>query len=221
MPRLAIDREIEEAEARLVKLDKLVHYDAAAMDAAAAVSRSLDDLVRRKSLILAGVANPAEPKSAPAAKAASALRLPRPVSSEEARKKVNARSKGADAPSDQTVEAAAAALAHVESIFLKLATSRSPRTFTQGHYDGIVSFFALAADGLKDLAKRLEAVEKREANLKYVGVWEHGRPYVPGNFCTDDGSIWHCKEATNTRPGQSDRWTLAVKKGRDAERTRR
>jgi hypothetical protein len=71
------------------------------------------------------------------------------------------------------------------------------------------------------LSDRLAEVEKRETNLRYCGVFEIGRTYQEGNFVTFDGSIWHCKAATQTRPGQSDRWVLACKRGSDAKDARR
>ena len=60
------------------------------------------------------------------------------------------------------------------------------------------------------------ALEEREKQLRYCGVYEAGRKYSKGNFVTDGGSLWHCDRETTTRPGVGDCWTLAVKRGRDA-----
>lgn len=54
---------------------------------------------------------------------------------------------------------------------------------------------------------------------KYRGVWDAQTGYFVGDFCTDDGSLWHCERAsTGVRPGSmADAWTLAVKRGRDGK----
>lgn len=76
------------------------------------------------------------------------------------------------------------------------------------------------------LIKRLEAVERDLANaererranptLRYCGTWAGGE-HRPGEFVTDRGSVWHCKAITKARPGDSDDWQLAVKRGRDGK----
>lgn len=54
--------------------------------------------------------------------------------------------------------------------------------------------------------------------LAYVGVYQDGKAYEPGELVTWAGSCWHCNEATRTRPGDgSPAWTLAVKRGRDGK----
>lgn len=54
----------------------------------------------------------------------------------------------------------------------------------------------------------------------YKGVWSEG-DYLSGDTVTWAGSLWHCnKDGTSTKPGDgSGDWTLAVKKGRDANQT--
>lgn len=51
----------------------------------------------------------------------------------------------------------------------------------------------------------------------YRDVFKVGKEYDPGDTVTWAGSLWHCNEKTEDKPGEpgSKGWTLAVKKGRD------
>ena len=70
--------------------------------------------------------------------------------------------------------------------------------------------------------QRLYEIEARHANLRYVGVWNDEREYLPGNFCTFQGSVWHCNVRTRTKPGSDPTiWVLAVKRGADGKDVRR
>lgn len=55
----------------------------------------------------------------------------------------------------------------------------------------------------------------------YQGVFKSGQEYLPGDTVTWGGSLWHCDEQTQDKPGEtgSKGWTLAAKRGRDG-RTR-
>lgn len=56
------------------------------------------------------------------------------------------------------------------------------------------------------------------AGLTYVGVYQDGKSYEPGDMVTWAGSSWHCNEPTTTRPGDGSKaWTLMVKRGRDGK----
>jgi hypothetical protein len=69
---------------------------------------------------------------------------------------------------------------------------------------------------LAEQQKRLDELEARPV-LKYCGVWAVDKVYSTGNFVTDAGSVWHAQRANaGARPGVSDAWVLAVKKGKDA-----
>jgi hypothetical protein len=50
---------------------------------------------------------------------------------------------------------------------------------------------------------------------EYLGVYQEGKSYEPGDMTTFGGGLWHCNEPTQDKPGTSESWTLAVKKGRD------
>ena len=57
-------------------------------------------------------------------------------------------------------------------------------------------------------------------SMVYRGVWRDGDSYEKGDTVTWAGSLWHCDENTNEKPGtvkDSKCWTLAAKKGRDAK----
>lgn len=51
----------------------------------------------------------------------------------------------------------------------------------------------------------------------YQGVFKSGKEYLPGDTVTWGGSLWHCDERTQDKPGEagSKGWTLAAKRGRD------
>jgi hypothetical protein len=56
------------------------------------------------------------------------------------------------------------------------------------------------------------------AGLTYVGVYQDGKEYLPGDLATWAGSSWHCNEPTTTKPGDGSKaWTLMVKRGRDGK----
>jgi hypothetical protein len=69
---------------------------------------------------------------------------------------------------------------------------------------------------VKALKKRVAELEARPV-LRYVGTYDSARLYQSGELVTDGGSIWHCNQDTTSRPGSSDRWTLACKRGRDGK----
>jgi hypothetical protein len=54
-----------------------------------------------------------------------------------------------------------------------------------------------------------------QPRVQYHGVWIPDSEYAAGALVTQAGSIWHSNRLTRDRPGTSDAWTLAVKKGRD------
>ena len=90
--------------------------------------------------------------------------------------------------------------------------------------DGIASRDEIRAEIAKAVAEAVPVVVERQVSdqfaqrpdLEYRGVWAEGEQYRWGNWVTWGGSLWHCN-ATGTadRPGSSEDWTLAVKKGRD------
>jgi hypothetical protein len=52
----------------------------------------------------------------------------------------------------------------------------------------------------------------------YRGVWKSDEGYTQGDFVTWGGGVWHCNsEQVTSKPGDSEDWTLAVKRGRDGK----
>ncbi|MBL8576140.1 MAG: hypothetical protein JNK47_02855 [Mesorhizobium sp.] len=65
---------------------------------------------------------------------------------------------------------------------------------------------------------RLSDIEQAK-HLPYRGVWKHGEEYVPGNFVTDGGNMYHANaKSSGVRPTDDHiAWTLCVKRGRDGK----
>jgi hypothetical protein len=70
---------------------------------------------------------------------------------------------------------------------------------------------------LAPLRRQLDQLAAREKSFSYRGVWKDGEQYFQGNFVTQDGSLWACSRETRGKPGDSDAWTLACKRGRDGK----
>jgi hypothetical protein len=65
---------------------------------------------------------------------------------------------------------------------------------------------------VRDEFRAIDArIDQLEAHgVKYVGTFEQGRVYVPGEIVTDRGSMWACLRETTGRP-PSDSWQLSAK----------
>lgn len=48
----------------------------------------------------------------------------------------------------------------------------------------------------------------------YKGVHVENDEYHKGDTVTAQGALWHCKQLTTEKPGDSEHWQLAVKSGR-------
>lgn len=77
---------------------------------------------------------------------------------------------------------------------------------------------AIRAERLKALEARIEELEKQP--FAYDGPHESGKTYDKGTFVTFSGSLWHANYKTASRPGDSQAWTLAVKRGKDGRDSR-
>jgi collagen type III alpha len=73
-------------------------------------------------------------------------------------------------------------------------------------------------DGGRTLMWRLgdNVQEIKTAIVLDAGVWRDDTTYVPGDGVTVGGSFFIAQNTTNAKPGLSDDWRLAVKRGRDA-----
>jgi collagen type III alpha len=66
-----------------------------------------------------------------------------------------------------------------------------------------------------------EAVhEIKTAIVLDAGVWKEGAAYAAGDGVTHGGSFFIAQAATTTKPGKSDEWRLAVKRGSDGRDAR-
>lgn len=71
------------------------------------------------------------------------------------------------------------------------------------------------------LERRLSEIEARPV-LRDGGVYSSKHSYREGDCVTHAGSLWVAQRATNgIKPGTSETWRLAVKKGRDARDLKR
>lgn len=68
----------------------------------------------------------------------------------------------------------------------------------------------------KQLEARIEELEK-QPKLRYAGVWAAEVGNKAGEFVTWSGSMWYCNQDTTAKPGESEAWTLAVKRGRESK----
>jgi hypothetical protein len=69
--------------------------------------------------------------------------------------------------------------------------------------------------GLAGVEQRLDEIQAKPG-MKYEGVWNSEKAYSAGDFVTDKGSLFICKDGCiNVRPGTSNAWQLAVQRGRD------
>lgn len=82
--------------------------------------------------------------------------------------------------------------------------------------DTVIARFDPSQKQVRDL---VEAAIMDRPLPSYAGVFDEERSYRKGEFVTDGGSLWHCNAETTTgeKPGKSEVWTLAVKRGRDGK----
>jgi hypothetical protein len=66
-----------------------------------------------------------------------------------------------------------------------------------------------------ELEQKLADVERKQ--LRFLGVHEPGRQYVPGNMVVRSGGLWCCLAMTTEQPGRSSCWQLCVKSGEIAK----
>jgi len=57
--------------------------------------------------------------------------------------------------------------------------------------------------------------ETKTAVVLDAGVWKEGAAYVAGDAVSHGGSLFIAQGDTSERPGKSDHWRLAVKRGND------
>jgi hypothetical protein len=75
----------------------------------------------------------------------------------------------------------------------------------------VEAIVGLIRRSLAPIAARLRELESQP--FRYDGTYESGKHYARGTFVTHAGGLWHCNLPTESKPGTSDHWTLAVKSG--------
>ena len=79
----------------------------------------------------------------------------------------------------------------------------------------------MSAD-IVDLASHILTLKRQLkdwAPMNYRGVWQPGQ-YERGAVVTHAGSMFHCNNETDDKPGESSAWVLCCKKGRDGKDAR-
>jgi hypothetical protein len=87
-------------------------------------------------------------------------------------------------------------------------------------FDGLARVLAgTVLEAVRPLVQRIDALERRLDDRKYLGVFENGRKYRQDNSVTFKGAIWVALKDTQQIPGDGDGWQLAVRRGRDGRGT--
>jgi hypothetical protein len=83
-------------------------------------------------------------------------------------------------------------------------------------YFGLFRVHTVRRNKLEERIVELERqVAESKAAFSYRGTWNGDTQYNENDFVTQSGSMWHCRRSTRDKPGQSDAWQLAVKRGAD------
>jgi hypothetical protein len=71
----------------------------------------------------------------------------------------------------------------------------------------------------KIAALERKVVELQTKGIDYKGTYQRACSYERGAIVTSDGSMWVCVQdvGPNTQPGQSQRWQLCCRAGRDGK----
>lgn len=104
-----------------------------------------------------------------------------------------------------------AALAHGFALMAVGSTTKEEDS------EAIAKAVAAAVDAIVAMPRLIRRIQQLEQR-SYRGLWKMRTAYACGSLVTHSGSVWHSNEDDNTdKPGSSDRWTLAVKRGRDGK----
>jgi hypothetical protein len=96
-------------------------------------------------------------------------------------------------------------------------------TLLQDHIDQrlermIDSMTITTANGGRTLLFSIGGRKVREVKTALVldaGIWKEGAVYSEGDGVTQGGSFWIAQTTTSVKPGASEEWRLAVKRGND------
>lgn len=81
--------------------------------------------------------------------------------------------------------------------------------------DKLATFAIISADGGRTLKATFGSLvcEIKTALILDAGVWTAERTYVAGDAVSFSGSLYIARQETGEKPGKSDHWRLAVKRG--------
>ncbi|WP_233446068.1 hypothetical protein [Klebsiella variicola] len=92
--------------------------------------------------------------------------------------------------------------------------------------DGLANFEVEQSDDLRTISVKAYSAAGKVNKKSFVmpvmiyrEVYVSEKTYEPGDCVTWAGSLWHCNEQTQDKPGEplSKGWKLAVKRGRDGK----
>jgi hypothetical protein len=84
--------------------------------------------------------------------------------------------------------------------------------------EGLNKYAARVQAALDKRTALIEALQQRVADLEarpsmvHRGIWRENLAYYRGDVVMDQGSVWHCRQATEkARPGRGSCWQLIAK----------
>jgi hypothetical protein len=85
-------------------------------------------------------------------------------------------------------------------------------------FEAVKGYVDRSIDALWEEVKAL----KDRPEFSDAGIWVHDKTYKTGNGVSESGSFWIAKRDTTfgEKPGASDAWRLAVKRGKDGRDAR-
>jgi hypothetical protein len=122
---------------------------------------------------------------------------------------------------------AAAAITREGELMLTLSDGA---VLTPGRVDGrdglSIEDLSVEYDGERTMTLVFSRGDKRKEipvtfpAMIYRGIYEPGRDYARGDTVTQGGSLFIAQAVTSAKPGTSDEWRLAVKRGADGRDSR-
>ncbi len=74
--------------------------------------------------------------------------------------------------------------------------------------DGLHEYLAKQFSPLVRRIEALEAGHGQTPQVKFLGVYQVGRPYQSGEIVSLGGYVWACTKGTTESPGGNDAWML-------------
>jgi hypothetical protein len=91
------------------------------------------------------------------------------------------------------------------------------RAFDEG-FDAVKKYIDDIADHIEERLLAVEASASNVRSLTYRGTYQRAETYLKNNCLTEGGSLWIAiKDNPQGKPGASDDWQLAAKRGADGK----